>query len=283
MRVGYLGPPGTFTEEALLTLFGPGSGVEGVPYGTVADCFDAVASGEVPEALVPIENSIEGSVNQTLDELAFGPQGLLIRAEAIHPIRQHLIARHGVGISQIQRIITHPMVPGQCSKFLRRNLPNVEIVAATSNSEAVRQVCASTDEYWAAIGPLRAADIYGAEVLAADIEDNPHNSTRFVLIGTEPVPSTGPGRFRTSIICMLTRDRPGALLAILQEFALRAVNLTKLESRPAKTGLGRYLFFMDIEGSQDRDLSVAAAIQAIEEQGLAHVVGLGSYPAGAPD
>jgi prephenate dehydratase len=283
MRVGFLGPPGTFTEEALLTLFGPGAGVEGVPYSTVADCFDAVASGEVPEALVPIENSIEGSVNQTLDQLAFGPQGLVIRAEAIHPIRQHLIARHGVGIAQIQRIVTHPMVPAQCSGFLRRVLPNVEIAAATSTSEAVRLVCASTDEDWAAIGPLRAADIYGAEVLAADIEDNPHNSTRFVLIGTEPVASTGPGRFRTSIICMLTRDRPGALLAILQEFALRAVNLTKLESRPAKTGLGRYMFFIDIEGSQERDLSVAAAIQAIEEQRLAHVVGLGSYPAGAPD
>jgi prephenate dehydratase len=281
--VGFLGPPGTFTEEALLTLFGPGAGVEGVPYSTVADCFDAVASGEVPEALVPIENSIEGSVNQTLDQLAFGPQGLVIRAEAIHPIRQHLIARHGVGIAQIQRIVTHPMVPAQCSGFLRRVLPNVEIAAATSTSEAVRLVCASADEDWAAIGPLRAADIYGAEVLAADIEDNPHNSTRFVLIGTEPVASTGPGRFRTSIICMLTRDRPGALLAILQEFALRAVNLTKLESRPAKTGLGRYMFFIDIEGSQERDLSVAAAIQAIEEQRLAQVVGLGSYPAGAPD
>ncbi len=283
MRVGYLGPPGTFTEEALLTLFGPGSGVEGVPYVTVPDCFDAVASGEVPEALVPMENSIEGSVPATLDQLAFGPQGLVIRAEAIHPIRQHLIACTGAGIAQIERVITHPMVPAQCSHFLRANLPEVEIIAATSNSEAVRIVCANPDEPWAAIGPLRAADIYGAEVLAADIEDNPNNSTRFVLIGTKPVDATGPGRFRTSIICMLTRDRPGALLSILQEFALRAVNLTKLESRPAKTGLGRYLFFIDIEGSQDRDLSVAAAIQAIEEQGLADVVDLGSYPAGAPD
>lgn len=283
MRVGYLGPPGTFTEEALLTLFGPGSGVDAVPYATVPDCFAAVASGEVPEALVPMENSIEGSVPATLDQLAFGPQGLVIRAEAIHPIRQHLIACRGVGIAQIQRIYTHPMTPAQCSRFLRENLPVAEIMAATSNSEAVRIVCANPDEPWAAIGPLRSADIYGAEVLAADIEDNPNNSTRFVLIGTEPVDATGPGRFRTSIICMLTRDRPGALLAILQEFALRAVNLTKLESRPAKTGLGRYLFFIDIEGSQERDLSVAAAIQAIEEQGLAHVVDLGSYPAGAPD
>lgn len=283
MRVGYLGPPGTFTEEALLTLVGPGADVECVPFATVADCFEAVASGQIPEALVPIENSIEGSVNQTLDQLAFGPQGLVIRAEAIHPIRQHLIARHGVVIDQIERIITHPMVPAQCSVFLRRNLPEVEIVAATSTSEAVRQVLAAPAQCWAAIAPLRAADIYGGEVLAADIEDNPHNSTRFVLIGREPVNATGPGRFRTSIICMLTRDRPGALLAILQEFALRAVNLTKLESRPAKTGLGRYLFFIDIDGSQDRDLPVAAAIRAIEEQGLAHVVGLGSYPAGAPD
>jgi prephenate dehydratase len=283
VRVGFLGPPGTFTEEALLTLFGPGDDVEEVPYTTVADCFEAVASGEVGQALVPIENSIEGPVNQTLDQLAFGPQGLVIRAEAIHPIRQHLIACSGVGIARIERVITHPMVPAQCSRFLRANLPDVEIMAATSNSEAVRIVCAHPDERWAAIGPLRAADIYGAEVLAADIEDNPNNSTRFILVGTEPVPATGPGRFRTSIICMLTRDRPGALLSILQEFALRAVNLTKLESRPAKTGLGRYLFFIDIEGSQERDLSVAAAIQAIEEQGLAHVVDLGSYPAGAPD
>lgn len=282
MRVGYLGPPGTFAEEALMTLFGPGADVEGVPYPTVADCFEAVASGEVPEALVPIENSIEGSVTPTLDQLAFGPRGLVIRAEAVHPVRQHLIARPGMGMSDIRRIITHPVVPAQCSRFLRRNLPDVEVVAANSTADAVRQVMAADGQPWAAIGTLRAADVYGGSVIAEDIEDNAQNSTRFVLIGTEPVSASGPGRFRTSIICMLTRDRPGALLAILQEFAMRAVNLSKLESRPTKTGLGRYLFFIDIDGSMQRDLPVASAVRAIEDQGLARVIPLGSYPVGAP-
>jgi prephenate dehydratase len=283
MRVGYLGPPGTFAEEALLALFGPSADLEAVPFGSVVDCFDAVARGEVPEALVPIENSIEGPVSTTLDQLAFGPRGLVIRAEVIHPVRQHLIARPGMTIPRIHRVLTHPMVPVQCARFLRANLPDVEVVAANSTAEAVRQVLASPEEPWAAIGTLRAADIYGGEVIAEDIEDNDQNSTRFILIGTEPVAADGPGRFRTSVICMLTRDRPGALLAILQEFAMRAVNLSKLESRPTKQGLGRYLFFMDIDGSQQRDLPVSAAIRAIEDQNLARVIPLGSYPVGAAD
>jgi prephenate dehydratase len=283
MRVGYLGPEGTFTEEALLTLFGPATDLIAVPYATVTECFRGVAEGDVPQALVPIENSIEGAVNQTLDQLAFGPTGIVIQAEAIHPIRQHLIVCPGVRREEITRVFTHPMVPAQCSRYLQEYLPRVDIIAATSTSEAVRTVCAHADDPWAAIGPLRAADIYGGEVIAADIEDNPDNSTRFILIGQTPVPATGPGRFRTSIICLLTRDRSGALLSILQEFALRAVNLTKIESRPAKTGLGRYLFFIDIEGSRTRDLSVATAIAAIQDQGLAEVVDLGSYPVGAPE
>ena len=127
---------------------------------------------------------------------------------------------------------------------------------------------------------MRAADLYGCQVIAQDIEDTEENSTRFVLLGREPAPAVGPGRFRTSIVCALERDRPGALLAILQEFAMRAVNLSKLESRPTKTGLGRYLFYIDIEGSRERDLPVDAAITAIEEQGVAGVTFLGSYPAG---
>ncbi|MFN8110172.1 MAG: prephenate dehydratase [Thermoleophilia bacterium] len=283
MKVGYLGPPGTFAEEALLRLFGSAADIQGVPYPTVADCFAAVASGAVPEALVPIENSIEGGVSTTLDQLAFGPRGLVIRAEVVHPVRQHLIGRPGMTLAQVKRVVTHPMVPTQCALFLRRNLPDVEIAAANSTSEAVRLVTAQPDEPWAAIGTLRAADIYGGEVLAADIEDNDRNSTRFILIGTEPAAATGPGLFRTSIVCMLTRDRPGALLAILQEFAMRAVNLSRLESRPTKTGMGRYLFFIDIDGSQQRDLPVAAAVRAIEDQDLARVIPLGSYAVAATD
>jgi prephenate dehydratase len=283
MRVGYLGPPGTFAEEALLSLFGPSADLEAVPFGSVVDCFEAVARGEVPEALVPIENSIEGPVSTTLDQLAFGPRGLVIRAEVIHPVRQHLIARPGTTLAGIRRVITHPMVPVQCARFLRANLPDVEVAAANSTAEAVRIVMSEPDQPWAAIGTLRAADIYGGEVIAADIEDNDQNSTRFILLGTEPVAADGPGRFRTSIICMLTRDRPGALLAILQEFAMRAVNLSKLESRPTKQGLGRYLFFIDIDGSRQRDLPVSAAIRAIEDQNLARVIPLGSYPVGAAE
>ncbi|MCC6832887.1 MAG: prephenate dehydratase [Thermoleophilia bacterium] len=282
MRVGYLGPPGTFCEEALLTLFA-GAEIEGQPYPSVADCFEAVSTGQVPEALVPIENSIEGAVSTTLDQLAFGPRGLVIRAEVVLPVRQHLIGRPGMALGDIARIVSHPVVPAQCSRFLRRNLPDVEFVAANSTAEAVRQVASAPDESWAAIGTLRAADIYGGEVIAEDIEDNDRNSTRFILIGTEPVAASGPGRYRTSIVCMLGRDRPGALLSILQEFAMRAVNLSRLESRPTKQGLGRYLFFIDIDGSMQRDLPVSAAVRALEDQNLARVISLGSYPVGAPD
>ncbi len=281
MRVGYLGPPGTFAEEALLSLIGPGSGVEPVPFPSVIDCFRAVAAGDVPEALVPIENSIEGSVNQTLDQLSFAEAAIVIRAEVVHPVRHHLISREPIAAEVIERVLSHPHATAQCQHYLRANLPGAEIVAANSTADAVRTV-ASADGAWAAIGTLRAADIYGCRVIAADIEDTEDNSTRCILIGRESAPAVGPGRFRTSIVCALERDRPGALLAILQEFALRAVNLSKLESRPAKTGLGRYVFFIDIEGSRERDLAVDAAITAIEEQGVARVTFLGSYPAAGP-
>ena len=180
----------------------------------------------------------------------------------------------------MERVVSHPHATAQCREFLAARLPRAEIVAANSTAEAVRIVSAS-DEPWAAIGTLRAADLYGCEVIAADVEDRRDNSTRFVLLGREPAAALGPGRFKTSIVCAPHRDRPGGLLAILQEFALRAVNLTRLESRPAKTRLGRYVFFIDIEGSRQRDMAVDAAIGAIEEQGVAMVTFLGSYPADA--
>lgn len=276
MRTGYLGPPGTFAEEALLAL---GTATEAVPFPTVVDCFRAVREGEVPAALVPLENSIEGSVNQTLDQLAAARDELKIRAEVVHPVSHHLIARRPIEPGRLTRVLSHPHATAQCQAFLREHAPGAEIVAANSTAEAVRTVSAS-EEPWAAIGTRRAAELYGCEVIAPDISDTDGNSTRFVLLGTEAVPAVGPGRFRTSIICALERDRPGALLAILQEFAMRAVNLSRLESRPTKTGLGRYLFFIDIEGSRDRDLPVDAAITAIEQQGVARVSFLGSYRAG---
>ena len=279
MRVGYLGPPGTFAEEALLELSGPAADLEAVAFASVVECFRAVRAGEVPEVLVPIENSIEGSVNQTLDQLVAGDVALRIRAEVVHPVRHHLIAREPLEPRDLTRVLSHPHATAQCQHWLRAHAPDAEIVAANSTADAVRTVSGAA-EPWAAIGTLRAADLYGCQVIAQDIEDTEDNSTRFVLLGREAAPGVGPGRFRTSIVCALERDRPGALLAILQEFAMRAVNLSKLESRPTKTGLGRYIFYIDIEGSRERDLPVDAAITAIEEQGVARVTFLGSYPAG---
>lgn len=279
MRVGYLGPPGTFCEEALLSLRGGDDALEEIPFPTVVDCFRAVREREVPEALVPIENTIEGSVNQTLDQLAAG-EGLVIRAEVVLPVRHHLIARERVDPALLDRVLSHPHATAQCQGFLRAAAPRATIVATNSTSDAVRIVGeGSGADRAAAIGTLRAAELYGGVVLATDIADRDDNSTRFVMLGTEPAPAVGPGRFKTSIVCALQRDRPGALLAILQEFAMRAVNLTRLESRPTKTGLGRYIFFIDIEGSRDRDLPVASAIQALEDQGVAQVTLLGSYRA----
>lgn len=277
MSVGYLGPPGTFAEEALLSLHHPG---EAIPYPSVVECFRAVRAGEVPEVLVPIENTIEGSVNQTLDQLAAADGRLCIRAEVVHPVRHHLIAREGRAPGELARVLSHPHATAQCAGYLRANCPGAELVAANSTADAVRTVSAS-GEPWGAIGTLRAADLYGCRAIAQDIADTDGgNSTRFVLLGAAPSHAVGPGRFRTSIICSLDRDRPGALLAILQEFAMRAVNLSKLESRPTKTGLGSYIFFIDIDGSRDRDLPVDAAITAIEEQGVARVSFLGSYATG---
>jgi prephenate dehydratase len=277
VKVGYLGPAGTYAEEALLRLVGPEPEQTLVPFRTVIDCFEAVRSGAVPEALVPIENSIEGSVNQTLDQLAAAEGSVAILAQIVQPVRHHLAARRNIPLWEITRVLSHPHAIPQCTTFLRANVPDAEMVAASSTADAVR-IVGESDEPWAAIGTLRAADIYGCTVLAADIEDARDNATRFVLVGREPRQAVGPGGFVTSIICVPPRDRPGVLLAILQEFAMRAVNLNKLESRPTKTGLGRYVFFIDMDGSRERDMAVDAALRAIEDQGIAHVVFLGSYP-----
>lgn len=280
-RIGYLGPTGTFNEEALIGLIGAEPDVEAVSYPTIGACFDALGAGDVPEVLVPIENSIEGSVNQTLDQLAFGPPGRYLRAETVHRIHHHLIARRDLPLEAIERVISHPHASAQCGDFLATALPGAAVLAANSTAEAVRTVC-EQDDRSAAIGPRRAAELYGGVVLASDIADRPDNHTRFVVVGHEPAPATGAGSFKTSIVCTLGRDRPGALLAILQEFAMRALNLTKLESRPAKTSLGAYIFFIDIEGSRERDLPVDAAIRALEDQGVATVNFLGSFPS-APE
>lgn len=278
---GYLGPQGTFSEEALLAWIGAGQAARARAYPSIAACFGAVASGEVREAIVPIENAIEGGVSQTLDQLIEHGGRVVIRGEVIHPVHHHLIGPPGSTLDDVTRVVSHPQATAQCGRWLGARLAGVPLEPALSTADAVRSAVEEGGGT-AAVGNRRAAGIHGGEILAEDIMDTPDNRTRFAIIGTEEAPGDAPGDWTTSIICGIARDRPGALLAILQEFALRAVNLTRLESRPARTGLGQYVFFIDAEGNRHRDLPLRAALEAIEAGGIAHVTSLGAYPAAGP-
>ena len=273
-KTGFLGPTGTWAEEALLA----GTGVkpeEAVPLLSVYDVIAAVASGTVAAGIVPMENSLEGSVSATLDVLAFEVENVHITREIVYPVRHRLIAHVPLELDEIEKIISHPHAHAQCRRFLRDNLPGAEAVAANSTAEAV-QIVSKSREKWAAIGSGLAAESYGCHVLEADIEDYADNRTRFVLLSREPAPQDLDSPYKTSIVCAIAEDRPGSLLEILQEFAGRGINLTKIESRPSKKGLGDYVFFIDMEGRKD-DREVAAALDALKGN-LAKMKLLGSYP-----
>ena len=275
-RTGYLGPTGTWSQEALMsnTTLAP---EETVPFSSIAEVISAVASGEVSEGIVPMENAIEGSVPVTLDMLAFEVEDTFITREIDHPIRLKLIAREPIALDQIEKVISLPHAYAQCRRFLAEKLPDAEVAAANSTAEAVRIVSLS-NEKWAAIGSGLAAESYDCTVLADDIEDYPGNLTRFVILSKQPAPQGLDSPYKTSIVCTIAHDQPGSLLQILQEFAHRYVNLTKIESRPSKKGLGDYIFFIDVEGKKD-DPQVAAAIKCLECK-LQRVKLLGSYPVG---
>lgn len=276
-QIGYLGPPGTFSEEALIAWIGADQASRERAYPSIPACFAAVAAGEVREALVPIENAIEGGVSQTLDQLISHEGRVVIRGEVIHPIHHHLIGAPGASLGGVTRVVSHPQATSQCGRWLSARLPGAAVEPALSTADAVRSAV-EQDGSVAAVGNRRAAQIYGGDILAEDIMDAADNRTRFAIIGTDEVDAPPGGDWTTSIICGITTDRPGALLSILQEFALRAINLTRLESRPARTGLGRYVFFIDAEGNRHRDLPLQAALTAIEEGDIAHVTSLGCYP-----
>jgi prephenate dehydratase len=273
-RLAYLGPPGTFTEEALLSA-PEAADADPVPLQTVPDVIAAVTSGSVDGGVVPIENSIEGSVNVTLDTLAFGSPGVTIQRELVLPVRHALLARVGVRVEDIVVVVSHPHATAQCRQYLAEHLPNAEVRAANSTAEAAQIVSERGPiEPWAAIGTQLAAALYGLVVTAPDIEDRRENSTRFVLVGKESVPQTGNDK--TSVVCFIEKDRPGALLAILHEFSDRGINLTKLESRPTKERLGEYCFFIDIEGHVDEP-NVGHAIAGLRTK-ILDVKVMGSYP-----
>jgi prephenate dehydratase len=279
VRIAYLGPAGTFTEDALREALEPGATFEPLRTPTVHDAILAVEHGEADRALVPFENSIEGSVRSTLDTLAFDAEDVTIVGEHDFAVRAHLIAEQPLDLSAIETVLSHPQPLAQCARFLREHLPRADRVTATSTAEAVRLVCESPSSHQssAAIGARAAAELYGGTILAEDIEDEAQNVTRFVWIapaGTKPEEGSA---WKTALVFSeLGEDHPGALVEALQEFSSRSVNLTRIESRPLRSGLGRYMFFCDLEGST-KDLVVAEAIEALRTK-AASVRILGSYP-----
>jgi prephenate dehydratase len=275
MRVAYLGPPGTFTEDALREAIGD-TDVETLPKPSVYDAIVAVETGETERALVPFENSIEGAVSATLDTLAFDAQEVAIVGEHDLPIRHCLIAREEIPLDRIEVVLSHPQASAQCARFIRENLPSAEVRAAASTADAVRRVT-EEEGAWAALGAASAASLYGAAVLRDGIEDEPDNITRFVWVAPAGTRSEGDAPWRTSLVFSeLGDDHPGALVEALQAFSSREVNLTRIESRPLRRGLGRYMFFCDLDGASEQD-EVAAAIEDL--RGKAESVRiLGSYP-----
>ena len=286
-RVGYLGPEGTFSEEALLTSAASGA-VEPVPLETIYDAVMQLRAGEVEWAIVPIENSLDGSVSVTLDLLA-GASELEIVAEALLLVRHSLIAAALVELSEIDTVLSHPQVPGQCERFLRSELAHARILPAASTAEAVRIVTSRPQRGHAALGTALAARIYGGTVIREGVQDSDENETRFVWLaragqGTEPpLDASASGEWKTSLLFWgRGAERPGWLVRCLDEFARRDINLTKIESRPRRKRLGTYMFFADLSG-HPREPSVGEAIAGVAAV-CEEVRVLGSYRAAAtPD
>jgi prephenate dehydratase len=279
--VAYLGPAGTFSEEALLASARPGS-VEPVAVASIREAVDALGAGAVELAIVPIENSLEGSINVTLDLLAEQAGAVRIVGEALLRVRHCLIAARELPLGAIESVVSHPQVPGQCTRFLRTELAQAEIRAAASTAEAVRAVVAAGDGATAALGTELAAEIYGGVVLCAGVEDREDNETRFVWLarsgedrGEPPLRELG-GERRSSIVFWGAGARhAGWLVRCLDEFAAREINLHKIESRPRREQLGDYMFFVELAGDE-RDEGVAAALDGLRRL-CERVVVLGSY------
>jgi prephenate dehydratase len=275
LRVTYLGPAGTFTEDALRAATA-GADIEAIASPTVYDAIVAVHEGGADRALVPFENSIEGAVRSTLDTLAFDAPEVTIVGEHDHPISHSLIARSELDLGQIELVLSHPQANAQCAHFIRRELPGAEVRSIASTAEAVRAVSES-EAPWAALGAASAARIYDCVVLREGVEDSPDNLTRFVWLAPLGTEVSGDGAWRTTLVFSeLGEDHPGALVDALTEFSRREVNLTRIESRPLRRGLGRYMFFIDLEGAEG-DPVVAEAIDALRAK-AERVRVLGSYP-----
>ena len=276
-RAAYLGPPGTFSEEALLSA-SPAAEVEGVPLESVLDVVLAVQEGRVDRAIVPMESAAEGSVDATLDALVLDAPDVAIVGEVVLPVRHALVAPAGLAEDKITAVVSHPQALAQCGRFLRRELPGARLVAATSTAEAVREVAGSGADGRAAIGTVRAAELYGAAVLRDGVQDSADNATRFVWLARGTADADDGDATRTSLVFAGSgAGEPGWLVRCLSEFAFRGVNLTRIESRPRRDALGSYVFFADLDGALAHE-RVAGAVEGLRAHcDLVRV--LGSYRA----
>lgn len=268
-RLAFLGPAGTYTEQAAID-YDPDA--ELVPYPSFSAIAAAVESGDTDEGIVAIENSIEGAVSATLD-LLIHDTSLSIKHEVVLPIKHFLVGPAGAGLNNVEVAYSHPQALAQCRTFLAAKLPEVKLVASMSTAAAVHDML----EYGrgaAAIASTRAADLYGADVLAREIEDNPNNETRFVVLAVSDSPPTGNDK--TSIWFSFDEDAPGILNSVLGEFSTRDINLAKIESRPNKKVLGQYIFLVDMDGHRE-DAVVNAALDGVRRQ-VSVLRVMGSYP-----
>lgn len=269
LAVAYLGPEGTYSEEAALRRFG--AAARAVPCASIDEVFREVEAGVVGYGMVPVENSTEGAIGRTLDLLLATP--LKVCGEVQLPIHHALLTR-AADLASVRKVYSHPQSLGQCHEWLGQNLTHAARVPAASNAEAAR--LASLEEGAAAIASRKAGALFGLPALAENIEDDPRNTTRFLVIGDQEVAPSG--RDKTSLV-VSAKNRPGAVHDLLGPFAKCGVSMTRLESRPSRTGLWEYVFFVDIEGHQ-RDEKVAQALAEMRER-AAFLKVLGSYPAAA--
>ena len=278
--IAYLGPAGTFTEEALLSQADLAA-ARHLPLNSFRDVLEAVDGGRADIGLVALENSIEGTVNVSLDPLIFAHELWIVR-ELLLSVAQCLVGPAGAHLDGVKKVVSMPVATAQCRTWLSRHLAGVEEEASPSTADAVRRVAEAADPQVVAIGTKHAAELYGLEVLAPGIEDHDDNMTRFVLVARPewgiPPPT---GHDKTSIVCFQSSDHPGSLHTILGQFAARNLNLTKLESRPTKKALGEYCFVIDIDGHL-ADEVIADCLRDLHAT-LPAVKFLGSYPAGGPD
>ncbi len=269
MKLAYLGPEGTYSEQAAIDY---AAGSERIPYSGIPAVVKAAESGEVQEAIVPIENSLEGVVTYTVD-LLIHESPLKMKGEVVVPIHHHLLMQPGVSMEDVRMVYSHPQAIAQCRGYLNRNLPNAEHIAALSTASAVEDMNSSRYPA-AAVSSRRAAELFDARIVESNIEDIRNNLTRFVVLAAEDGERTGDDK--TSICFDFSQDAPGTLYGALGELATRQINMIKIESRPDRRSLGKYVFLIDMDGHRE-DPVVAEALNAMKERAALFKI-FGSYP-----